>query len=450
MFEIVPSQWMKKCFEEIDFAFTDFQKATLIWNAPGRLRQEIFDALEELAEDTRDETLGRQINERLNYEKKIFETFIHNQSGKYVYVVENLEYENGGFFSDYNRALKYAKKYMQIYELKCRISKQMIVDTDADEIVRNPLRGNPNLGFETEEYCAYDGTAVASVTLNMSGEIEQFNSYELPEDEKIVDSYQVERFEYHFIKMPCPLQAGTTVKDIRNGSYYVLAGGEADWNRYLNRIEEKNWYVDFSDIQMICYKLTESGIWSHEHINPLYLEVEFPTYIEDDPKRQALRYATEALGAYLSHKSNGKEFCPDLVLKYARKYAEVCRKKMLIRKYAGRSLKSQKILCCRRRDKKKIYRIWRRYIMSRSYKHTPVYKGDKDRFAKKLANRRIRRRSKLNPNDGQSGKSNHYRKENESWDICDYRYWGEPIWREESCLNLRDYPELWQKCYRRK
>ena len=81
--------------------------------------------------------------------------------------------------------------------------------------------------------------------------------------------------------------------------------------------------------QMICYKLTESGIWSHEHINPLYLEVEFPTYIEDDPKRQALRYATEALGAYLSHKSNGKEFCPDLVLKYARKYAEVCRKKSL-------------------------------------------------------------------------------------------------------------------------
>ena len=63
--------------------------------------------------------------------------------------------------------------------------------------VRNPWRGNPNLGFETEEYCAYDGTAVASVTLNMSGEIERFSSYELPEEEKIVDSYQVERFEYH-------------------------------------------------------------------------------------------------------------------------------------------------------------------------------------------------------------------------------------------------------------
>ena len=39
---------------------------------------------------------------------------------------------------------------------------------------------------------------------------------------------------------------------------------------------------------MIWYKLTELGIWSHEHINPLYLELEFPTYIEDDPKRQKI------------------------------------------------------------------------------------------------------------------------------------------------------------------
>lgn len=52
MLEIVPSQWMKKCFEEIDFAFTDFQKATLVWNAPGKLRKEILDALEDLSKAT--------------------------------------------------------------------------------------------------------------------------------------------------------------------------------------------------------------------------------------------------------------------------------------------------------------------------------------------------------------------------------------------------------------
>ena len=220
----------------------------------------------------------------------------------------------------------------------------MIVAADEDEIVHNPWRGNPNLGFETEEYCAYEGDAVASVTLNMYGEIERVCSYELPEEEKIVDGYKVGRFEYHFIKMPCPLQAGTPVKDIRDGSYYILGEGEEDWNRYLERIEEKKWYVDFSDTQMMCYGLTESGIWSHEHINPLYLEVEFPTYIEDDPKRQALRYAMEAMGDYLSHKSNGKEFCPDLVLKYARKYAEVCRKKSSSEKMLEEAKKPEDIM----------------------------------------------------------------------------------------------------------
>lgn len=89
--------------------------------------------------------------------------------------------------------------------------------------------------------------------------------------------------------------------------------------------------------------------------------------------------------------------------------------------------------------------------MSRSYKHTPVYKTIKaGNMEKKYANRRIRRKAKISPDGIQVGKSNYYRKLYPSWDICDYRFWGEPIWREESWLNLKDNPELWQKCYRRK
>ena len=73
--------------------------------------------MEELSEETRDETLRRQINERLDYEKKAFEIFIHNQTGKSVDVVENMEYESCGFFIDYNRALKNKKKYMRTDDL---------------------------------------------------------------------------------------------------------------------------------------------------------------------------------------------------------------------------------------------------------------------------------------------------------------------------------------------
>lgn len=42
MFELVPSQLMRDFYNEKGFVFSDFQKATLIWNAP-RNRQEIVD-----------------------------------------------------------------------------------------------------------------------------------------------------------------------------------------------------------------------------------------------------------------------------------------------------------------------------------------------------------------------------------------------------------------------
>lgn len=88
--------------------------------------------------------------------------------------------------------------------------------------------------------------------------------------------------------------------------------------------------------------------------------------------------------------------------------------------------------------------------MSRSYKHTPVYTTGNDKYAKRQANKKVRRKGKIRPEEMKTGKSNQYRKEYESWDICDYRFWGEPIWREESWCNLRNDLERWQKCYRRK
>lgn len=88
--------------------------------------------------------------------------------------------------------------------------------------------------------------------------------------------------------------------------------------------------------------------------------------------------------------------------------------------------------------------------MSRSYKHTPVYKGGKDRYGKRRANKIIRRKVKLKPYHVSPGKSNRYRKAYESWNICDYRFWGGTRWRGESGTFLRETHEVWQKYYRRK
>lgn len=324
MFEVIPSQYMRDCYKKIDFAFTDFQKATLIWNAPGRKRKEILDALRELNGSTTDERTRIQIEERLHYEENAFTTFKDNSLKKYVYVVENQDDENVGFFSDYDMAEKYAIGYMQKYDVTCCIKKQRIVFTTKDEIVRNPWRGNPNMGIETEEYCAYSGAAVGRADLCKGGEVRYFYSYELPEEEKIVDTYKVERFEYSFIKMPFPLQMGLLVRNVVTGIYAILAQGEEEWNDYLKFIEERNLYVDFSDIQVVVFKLTETGIWSHEHVNPLYLEAENPLCITGDKKQRAFLYAMEVMGDYLSYKGREIDRGAEQVLRYSKKYAQVC------------------------------------------------------------------------------------------------------------------------------
>lgn len=68
--------------------------------------------------------------------------------------------------------------------------------------------------------------------------------------------------------------------------------------------------------------------------------------------------------------------------------------------------------------------------MSRSCKKTPVSKGrcKNFRWAKRAANKRVRRAKTL------WGKSKAFRKISETWDICDWKFYGERSWnpnREE-------------------
>ncbi len=333
MFELVPSACMRAYFEELHFEFTDFQKATLIWNAPNKSWKERLEALCELAETTEDADIRQQIHERMSFEQKKWETFLNNDSGRYIYVVEDKKnLESCGFFASYGIAFQYAIKYIEEYKTICAVKKQLIVQCESDEIVRNTGRTNPyvEIGYTQPEFESYRGVAVSQVTLDKNGEIREVHSNELTKsEEEVVDSFRPDRFEFAFMKIPFDMQVGATVKDLATGNYYVLAQGKKEWDEYLQRIEENGWYVDYSDIQVIVYELTETGHWSHMHINPLYLDYEFPPYIEGDEVRSSLRRAMGAFGDYLHYMDCGKTKYADgeMVLKYAREYAETVRKK---------------------------------------------------------------------------------------------------------------------------
>lgn len=336
MFELVPSEAMRAYFKEIGFEFTDSQKATLIYNAPNRTKKEIMAALRELADTTSDEVTRKQIEERLTYEKKAYDTFIVNRNRRYVYVV--IDEEDGtscGFFASYERALVYALKYQKKWETKCSIEKQLIIQCEEDETVLNPGKLNPNLGFKDEEQVEYDGHAVAEVSFDERGEITALWTKELLEEDKIVDEYKKERFEHQFVKIPYDLQAGALVIDLEDGQYGVLSDGKKDWDEYMNRIEEKGWFVDFADVQVIMYRLTEDGYWSHEHVNPLYLDYALPAFNgENEEKDAAFLRATEMLHDYFVAKDKGEILPAEPILETVREYARLCAEKSKIRELA--------------------------------------------------------------------------------------------------------------------
>ena len=123
------------------------------------------------------------------------------------------------------------------------------------------------------------------------------------------------------------MKIGTPVKDVVNGSYGIVSEGKVEWDTFLKWVEEQNVQLDYSDIQVIVYELTEQGYWSHKHINPLHLEVDFPECIPNDEERQALRRAMKSFGDYLIFEDRGRPIEGKSVVKYAKEYADVCRRK---------------------------------------------------------------------------------------------------------------------------
>ena len=61
MIDIIPSKQMKEYLKEIGFTLSDHQKATLIWNAYPYTWGERVEALKELAKQTSDEMVKRQV-----------------------------------------------------------------------------------------------------------------------------------------------------------------------------------------------------------------------------------------------------------------------------------------------------------------------------------------------------------------------------------------------------
>lgn len=121
----------------IGHEFTDFEKATIIYNLSENIaiRNEKLVALQQ---ETSDEALRTQIQERLEYDQRVLEQFYHTDNGKYIMVVfgryksefdGKMQEDPIGYFTDGKLAEEYARTCLESKEkdYSFRILKQRLI-----------------------------------------------------------------------------------------------------------------------------------------------------------------------------------------------------------------------------------------------------------------------------------------------------------------------------------
>lgn len=340
MIELIPANEMKNYLQEINHEFNDWEKATMIFHAFNATFSEKMQSFKELFDLTMDKVLKKQLAERMHYENEIMRLFQINDDSRYVYVVveyEDYEEDICGYFDQYNVALQYAisnehsiKEQPFMKQERCfGIKKQEIIEEQIP-MAKSWGRWKMNLCPEAEdlnkELIKYSGEAVATTHFNNKGEIIDILSYEMSEEEEQkIDTFHKDRFEYQFVNIPFYHKLGMLVKDIRDEMIYIVRTAEQGWEQLINRIEAGLLEVQYFDMAITVYCLTEEGILSHEHINPIFLE---PAFLKaDDDTRSVF----EACSDYLVGIGKGETLLNECRAYANKKYLEARNKSQLYR-----------------------------------------------------------------------------------------------------------------------
>ena len=316
MIEMIPSKHAREALQG-KRVFTDFEKATLIWNSPIANIKEKLASLEELSEITNDMILKKQIEERIEYEKKAYDKFVQNENSNYIFVVFDEEREACGYLSDYELARKFGIKICAEYEMSSFVlEKQLIFGEQTKSEVIHPWYPE-HLVIDN---CAiteagYDGRENVWASYNAMGQMKDFYSNEMP-DRNYKTSAENARFEDSFFKIPAVIEKGMVAKISGEDTYVVVGCSMSSWDEYMDRITG-----DFSDIQTPVYRLSEDGSLSHMHVNPLFLEPMLPEIEEGNEKREAYVNALFAVGEYFKELTEEKDL---KALEACRKYADIC------------------------------------------------------------------------------------------------------------------------------
>lgn len=264
--KLIPSKDVREYLEEKGHAFTDFEKAILIYNHSEMNFSEKAAHLKVLMEQTENETLKEEIQERLSYDELCLSRFNEN-NGDYIYELEVYDPEDKtfyetGYFKSGTVAAGCGKKFQENFNIH-----KILFLTEEKE----------------PEECGADYTA--AVYFDQQGFVRSYYSLE---EEWTAKKAEIDpsRFENAYIKIPHSFSNGDFVRvknnDRLKGEVCIIECYNSDFDKE----SENQCYFDYSDASLRVAYIYESARFGHEHVK--ITDVEFARPKEDDPKYRLL------------------------------------------------------------------------------------------------------------------------------------------------------------------
>lgn len=295
MDDLIPSKQISDYLKEKNVEFTDFEKATLIFNNKFLSKDTKHQKLKEIAQKTENQELKKQIQERLQFEEEFYRLFLTNDNNQYMYTIEHDDHFYG-CFKNIQEALDHIKQL----SLKIGLHAYMYVATN-----RFTFRKN---------------TPIGGVELNFQGEISTICSNFLTD--YIEDC--PERFEWHYVYIPTFFKIGECVRNIRTNEYAIVCTDDSDVRNLIKKANKRGWQLYFIETTCFGYILRD-GIWYLEFLDLTELEYDQPRNHQID--RHYIR-AYEAMSDYVHYNEMKDKISKedldkmiDIVIKTTKEYA---------------------------------------------------------------------------------------------------------------------------------
>lgn len=256
---LIPSGYVRNYIKESGWAFTDREKASLLYHAdiPWRERCQ---RMKDLQHRTHDGELKREIFAYLDKVEMEYAAFKENDSRSHIYILKireeggswDGEYLVRGYFFDWETAYGYGKKEDAPFEIEKHLAegKKDLIES------------------EDMETCGY---TVAYLYFNEKGDEQYFGSLGMEND--VGDDFY-ETFRTAFYKVPNPFERGDIVRRVQTEEYGIVEVSQKWWKEKMIKFQSSEYRqrVDYSDVQIRVAFLNKDGTFSHDHINPIDLE----------------------------------------------------------------------------------------------------------------------------------------------------------------------------------